>query len=61
MAITGAVAAVSNPVSSGQLVSDSGDNHEHDHNSIEEVIHSNSEHHEYPVITGRLEQAVNRR
>ena len=57
--ITGAVAAVSNRVSNRQHVSDSGDNHEH--NDIEEVIHSNSEHHEYPVITGRLAQPVSRR
>ncbi len=59
MAITGAVAAVSNRVSNGQHVRDNGDNHEH--NDIEEVIHSNNDHHEFPVITGQLEQPVNRR
>ena len=59
MAITGAVAAVGSPVSNGQHVRDNGDNHEH--NDIEEVIHSNNEHNEYPVITGRSKQAVNRR
>ena len=57
--ITGAVAVVGYRVSNRQHVSDSGDNHEH--NDIEEVIHSNNKHHEYPVITGRSEQAVNRR
>ena len=45
VAITGAVAAVGNRVSNGQLVSDSGDNHEHNHNDIEEVIQSNNGHH----------------
>ena len=57
MAITGAVAAVGNRVSNGQHVKDKGDNH----NDIKEVIHSNNEYHEHPVITGRLEQPVNRR
>ena len=59
MAITGAVAAAGNRVSNGQHFKDKGDNH--DHNHIEEVIHSNNDQHEFPVITGRLEQAVNRR
>ena len=57
--ITGAVAGGGNRVSNGQHAKDKGDNH--DHNHIEEVIHSNSEHQEFPVITDRLEQAVNRR
>ena len=59
MPITGAVAGGGNRVSNGQHVKDKGDNHEH--NDIEEVIHSNNEHHKHPVITGRLEQPVNRR
>ena len=57
--ITGAVVAVSNRVSKGQHVSDKGDNHEH--NDIKEVIHSNNDQREFPVITGRSEQPVNRR
>ena len=59
VAITGAVADGGNWVSNGQYVKDKGDNHKHI--DIEEVIHSNNDHREYPVITGRLEQAVNRR
>ena len=59
VAISGAVADGGNRVSNGQDVTDKGDNH--DHNHIEEVIHSNNEQHEHPVIKGRLEQAVNRR
>ena len=59
MAIIGAVVTVSNRVSNGQHVSDNGDNHEYI--DIEEVIHSNNDHDEYPVITGLSEQAVNRR
>ena len=59
VAITGAVAGGGNRVSNGQHVKDRGDNH--DHNHIEEVIHSNNDQHEFPVITDRLEQAVNRR
>ena len=57
--ITGAVAAVDNRVGNGQHVRDKGDNH--DHNHIEEVIHSTNEYHEFRVISGRLEQTVNRR
>ena len=60
MPFTTAVAAAGNRVSNGQHVSDSGDNHGHNHNHIEEVIHSNNEHHEYPVSTGRLEQLADR-
>ena len=56
-----AVADVGNRVSNGQHVRDSADNHELDHNDIEEVIHSNNERHEHPVNLGRLEQPVNRR
>ena len=55
--ITGAVAAVGNRVSKGQHVRDKGDYH----NDIEEVNHSNKDHHEFPVITGRLKQLSNRR
>ena len=57
--ITRAVAAVGNRVSNGQHVKDKSDNHEH--NDIEEVIHSNNDQHEDPVITGRSEQPLNRR
>ncbi len=49
--------AAGNRVSNRHNVSDNGGNHNH----IEEVIHSNSEHHEHLVITGRFEQPVNRR
>ena len=59
VAITGTVAAVGNWASNGQHVRDKGDNH--DHNHIKEVIHSNNDQHDFPVIAGRLEQAVNRR
>ena len=59
--IAGAVADGGNTVSSGQPVSNKGDNHDHDHNHIEEVIHNNNDHRGFPVISGRLEQPVNRR
>ncbi len=55
MPVTSAVAVVGN----GQKVKDKGDSDNHNH--IEEVIHSNDDHHEFPVITGPLEQPVNRR
>ncbi len=50
-------AAAGNRVSNRHNLSDNGGNHNH----IEEVIHSNRERHEHPVITGLLEQPVNRR
>ena len=59
MAITGTVAGGGNRVSNGQHVKDKGDNH--DHNHIEEVIHSNNDHRDYPVIMGRLDHPVSRR
>ena len=59
MSITSAVADAGSRVSNRQHVRDNGDNH--DHNHIEEVIHSNNDNHRFPVITDRLEQAVNRR
>lgn len=58
--ITGAVAAGGNGVGKGQHTRDKGDADDN-HNHIEEVIHSNSDQHEFPVITGRLEQPVNQR
>ena len=59
VSITSDIADGGNRVCNGQNVIDIGDNH--DHNHIEEVIHSNNDQHEFPVITARLEQAVNRR
>ena len=56
--ITGVVAAVGNCVGKGQHVGDKGDADDN-HNHIAEVIHSNNDHHEFPVITGRSEQSVN--
>ena len=43
-----------NHASNGRNV---GDNH---HDNIEEVKHSNNEHPEFPPVTCRLEQPVNR-
>ena len=54
--IASAVAAVGNRVSNRHNVSDNGDNQ----NDIEEVIHKNNDHHEFPVITGRLGQLAYR-
>ena len=53
-----AVALITSAVAGGgnrHDVNDNGDNH------IEEVIHSNNKHPEFPGATGRLEQPVNRR
>ena len=58
--ITGAVADGGNGVGKEQHVGDKGEADDN-HNHIAEVIHSNNDHHEFPVITGRLEQPVNRR
>ena len=58
--ITGAVAAVGNCVGKGQHTRDKGEADDN-HNHIAEVIHSDNDHHEFPVITARLEQPVNRR
>ena len=56
--ITSTVADVGNRAGNGQHVSDSGDNYDHDY--VEEVIHSNNVNHEFPALTDRLEQPVNR-
>ena len=52
---TGAVADGGNRVSNRENVGNYGDNH------IEEVIHSNNNHRDFPAVMGRLEQPVNRR
>ena len=58
--IIGVAAALGNWVGSGQNVSDNGGSYNQIH--IEEAIDSkNNDHRELSVITGRLEQPVNRR
>ena len=53
------VAGVGNRAGNQQNVSDSCDDYQH--KNIQEVIHSNNDHREFPAVQGRLKQPLNRR
>ena len=53
------VAGVGNRAGNQQNVSDGGNNYRH--KNIEEVIHSNNDHREFPAVKGRLNEPLNRR
>ena len=56
MPFTSAVGAVGNRVGNKRKVSDNGDNH----NPIEEVMHGNNDHPEFPAIAGGLRKPADR-